>query len=159
MEGAKCFKNVPLTISVRSQLRLSTIFHSGLFNEEPFCVKKTEPAGNQLSKLLLPTDLLSDSVVIQNTEYRQSMLLILGVHSQDKVSVGWLKKVVLRGKKVFFLVTKHVCYRSQFGYFESVGNSTVTLSSREELRSFKPLLPRGSEQSFIFFLHGKLLDD
>jgi hypothetical protein len=88
------------------------------------------------------------------------MLIVLEVHSQDRVSVGWIKKIVLRNMKVFFLVTKHVCYRSVFQYFETVVGSYVeALPGREELRSFKPLLARGSEQSFVFFLYGKLIDD
>jgi hypothetical protein len=85
---------------------------------------------------------------------------VIEVPSQDKIVAGWLKKVVLRGKSVLFLVTKKECYRSSFQYFESVSDgSSAALVNSEDLRSFKPLLPRGTEQSYVFFLHGKLIDD
>ena len=163
MEGAKCFKNVALTLAKRSQLRMSCVLHKGLFTEDPVTSTKNPQSGSNLSslsKLLRMTDIVADSAVVKNTEYRQSMLLVIEVNSQDKITTGWLKKVVLRGKKVFFLVTKKECYRGNFQYFESeVGSSTEALVNSEELKSFKPLLPRGTEQSYVFFLHGKLVDD
>ncbi len=133
----------------------------GLFNEELISMKKSEAAVHHqsLSKLILHTDVLADSVILKNTEYCQNMLVVLEVSSNDKITVGWVKKIVLRGDLLFFLVTKKVCYRSRMQYFESFGKSTEQLSSWKELKSFKPLLPRGTEHSFIFFLCGKLLDD
>jgi hypothetical protein len=161
MEGAKCFKNVPLTIAKRSQLRLSTVLHKGLFNEDPVTsIKNPESGSSSYSKLLRSTDNVADSAVFKNTEYRQNMLLVLEVHSQDKITGGWLKKIVIRGNNVLFLVTKKDCYRGRFEYFESVvGSSKEALVDSEDLRCFKPLLPRGTEQSYVFFLHGKLIDD
>ncbi len=137
------------------------MLHKGLFNEDLITIKKTEVAGQQssLSKFVQPDDFLADSVILKNTEYKKNMLVVLEVSSQDKVTVGWVKNIVLRGKSVFFLVTKKNCYRHSLQYFESIGSSTEALANWKELRSFKPLLPRGTENSFIFFLCGKLIDD
>jgi hypothetical protein len=124
-------------------------------------VKKSELAGQKssLSKFVLPSDHLADSVVLKNTEYRINMLVVLEVSSQDKITVGWVKKCVIREGKLFFLVIKTDSYRSSLQYFESVGQHTEALASSEDLKAFKPLLPRGTEKRFIFFLCGKLVDD
>jgi hypothetical protein len=143
-------------------LRLASVLQKGLFNEELIDVKKTKVAGhmNILSDMLLPSDLLANTATLKNTEYRCNMLLVLEVFSQDKILVGWLKKVVIRRKAVFFLVTTKACYRQDLEYFESVrGSSKQALVGWDELKSFKPLLPRGTEDSFVFFLHGKLTDN
>jgi hypothetical protein len=163
MESAKCFKNVPLTIAKRSQIRMSLVLHNGLFVEDPVSSVKKSASGSKilsLSKLLRSTDTVAESAVVKNTEYRHNMLIVIAVHSQDKITAGWLKKVVVRGSKVFFLVTKKECYRTAFQYFESgSGISREGLVNSEDLKCFKPLLPRGTEESYVFFLHGKLVDD
>ncbi len=163
MEGAKCFKNVPLTIAKRSQLRMSTILHKGLVNEDTVASMKNTQSGSSLisvSKLLRTTDIVADSAVVKNTEYHGNMLLVLDVNSQEKITAGWLKKIVIRCQKVLFLVTKKECYRGRFQYFESViGSSSEALIKSEDLRSFKPLLPHGTENSYVFFLVVKLIYD
>lgn len=143
-------------------MRLASVLQRGLFNEELITVRRTEIAGlhNFLSSLLQPSDLLADSVKIKNTEYQRNMLVVMKVSSQDKITVGWLKKIVLRGTSVLFLVTTKVCYRQDLEYFEFIpGDTHEALVCPEQLKSYKPLIPRGTEHSFVFFLYGKLIDD
>jgi hypothetical protein len=138
------------------------VLQRGLFDEDLISATKTEVAGdnNILSGLLQPSDLLSNCVRLKNTEYRCNLLVVLEVSSQDKITVGWIKQIVLRRKAVFFLVTTKVCYRHDLEYFESVpGSSPPALVLSEKLRSYRPLIPRGTEESFVFFLYGKLIDD
>lgn len=97
---------------------------------------------------------------MKNTEYKVGMLVVLEVNSQDKITVGWIKKIVVRGVQAFFIVLPRVCIRQKLRYFRCMDSlSHFTMKKHEELRSFKPLIPRGNEATFVFFLHGKLVDD
>jgi hypothetical protein len=80
-------------LAKRSQLRLASILHRGLFNEDLFIVKKAQVAGpnNSFSKLVFPSDQIADSIHFKNTEFRTDMLVVLKVYSQEKICVGWLK--------------------------------------------------------------------
>jgi hypothetical protein len=45
-------------------------------------------------------------------------------------------------------------------YFQSEeSRGDLQLKSIADLKSYKPLIPRGNEAFFVFFLCGKLLDD
>jgi hypothetical protein len=150
-------------IARRTQLRLASALHHGLFSEE--CILPSGSAerveiGDGFG-FTVPGDLLYDAVTVNNTEYKIGMLVVLHVTSQDGVIVGWIKKVIVRNKDISFLVKTSKCIRKELRYFESLGSSSGNLTCKafSDLKSYKPLLPRGTEDSFIFFLYGKLVDD
>jgi hypothetical protein len=88
------------------------------------------------------------------------MLVVLEVMNQDKIRTGWIKKVIIRQGKVFFLVSSKVCIRTTMRYFQSMKVCGVLkLICVDNIKSYKPLIPRGNEAFFSFFLVGKLIDD
>jgi hypothetical protein len=88
------------------------------------------------------------------------MLVVLQVFNQDRILVGWIKKIILRKKKVFFLLTAKMCRRLKMRYFQSQNiPGEVLLKNVDVIKSFRPLIPRGNEGSYVFFLCGKLVDD
>ncbi len=96
-------------------------------------------------------------MTVNSTEYRLNMLVVLEVSSQDKATVGWIKGIVIRGNTVLFLVTEKVCIRQSLRYFSSVeGKMKLSAVPCNNIKSFKPLIPRGTEYSYVFFLTGKL---
>lgn len=113
-----------------------------------------------MPSLVLPTDVVCDSVTYKSTDYKINMVVVLEVQSQDTLVVGWLKKVVVRHKRLFFLVQKKTCVRDDLRYFQSVREtSNLQLVPYSALKSYKPLIPRGTEIAFVFFLAWKLVDD
>jgi hypothetical protein len=109
-------------------------------------VKKTAEAGsgNNLSGLLHPTDLLSDSAAHKNTEYRYhcNMPVVVQVSSPSKITVGWTKKTCPAEENSSFSVTKKVYYRQDMEYLSIPDCCQPALVSIEDLKSYKPLIPR-----------------
>jgi|688.fasta_scaffold295720_1 hypothetical protein len=146
----------------RSQFRLASILHRGLLPldiiqipEEGKCGFEEESTG-----LVHPSDIVSSSVTYKNTVYAKNMLVVLEVVNQDRIVAGWIKKVIVRGKKVFFLLNTKTCHRTSMRYFQSTqAPGELQMKSVDCLKSYKPLLPRGNEAFFVFFLVGKLVDD
>lgn len=136
------------------------MLHKGLFAEDEFKIPENAKNGRDLlvgSPEILPDDLVMDSILVRSTEYKTNQLVVLKVFSQDALQVGWVKKIIVRGNKVVFLVVKSICVRRELRYFCTYSrDSSMSSVSYSELVSFKPLIPRGSEVSFLFFLYGKL---
>jgi hypothetical protein len=106
------------------------------------------------------SDIVSSSAVYKNTDYRKNMLVVLSVINQDRIVTGWIRKILVREEKLFFLVTSKICRRTSFRYFQSTETrAPLEIISVDSLKSFKPLIPRGNESSYVFFLCGKLVDD
>lgn len=149
------------SLAKRCQLRLAGVLHKGILENELISLPGTvQPGASMNMPDILPTDVVSDSVTLRSTEYKANMLLVLEVHSQDRIIVGWIKKAVCRGSNLFFVVKKYTCVRDKLQYFQSASeNPMVELVSSKKMKSFKPLIPRGTEFSFLFFLVGKLVDD
>jgi hypothetical protein len=146
----------------RSQFRLASVLHSGLVPQETIQIPKDGKAGmsEDTSGLVRPDDIVCNSVTVKNTVYTKNMLVVLKVDNQDRVLAGWVKKVIVRGKNVFFLVSVKSCRRTKMRYFESEESPReLQLKSIGDLKSYRPLIPRGNEAFFVFFLCGKLLDD
>jgi hypothetical protein len=132
-----------------------------LFSEEsvPHSGNAKRVDGGDAFGFTIPGDLLCDAVTVCNTEYKIGMLVVLHVTSQDGIIVGLIKKVIVRNNDVFFCLKTSKCLRNELRYFESLGNSQLTCKAYTDLKSYKPLIPRGTEDSFVFFLSGKLVDD
>jgi hypothetical protein len=146
----------------RSQFRLASVLHSGLLSLDTVQLPEDSKCGfeGDSSGLIHPDDIVANSVTFKNTLYAKNMLVVLEVVNQDRVVTGWLKKVVVRQKRLFFLLTTKVCRRTSMRYFQSMPmRGELKLTSVDCLKSYKPLLPRGNEAFFLFFLCGKLQDD
>jgi hypothetical protein len=146
----------------RSQLRLASVLYGGLFQSENIQIPK-KAAMSDTENILgfsRPGDLVCNSVTVNNTEYTSGMLVVLAVSSQDGLTVGWIRKVIVRERKVFFYVIPRKCIRSEMRFFESTSVlSPPAVKCYTDLKSYKPLIPRGTEDYFVFFLAGKLIDD
>ncbi len=142
-------------------MRLASVFHGGLIPPETVKLPEDGKSGaNDSSGLVEPSDIVCNSVTVKNTLYAKDMLVVLQVLNQDRILAGWIKKVIVREKKVFFLLSAKVCRRTKLRYFQcEETRSELLLRSVVSLKSFKPLIPRGNEAFYVFFLYGKLLDD
>jgi hypothetical protein len=103
--------------------------------------------------MLQSGDMLTERVNVSGTSYKVGQLVVTEVICQDIVEVGIIEKVVVRGQKVQFLVSLHVCARDRFNVFQSVPRNQGKLVSYSDLADFKPLIKRGEGTSFRFVLH------
>jgi hypothetical protein len=141
---------------------VASVIHRGLIPLDTVKIPEDAKSGvtEDSSSLLQPGDIVCDSVTVKNTFYAKNILVVLEVIHQDKIRVGWIKKVIVRKNKVFFLVSAKVCKRTSMRFFQSEEvRGLLQLKSVDTIKSYKPLIPRGNEAFFSFFLHGKLLDD
>lgn len=150
-------------LAKRSQLRLASVLHRGLFKTWTVEIPEDGKTGltvDSYSDLVEPSDIVTNSVTVKNTVYQRNMLVVLSVINQDRILAGWIKKVIVRSGKVFFILSVKSCKRTRMRYFQSVETvSKLKLKGVDSLKSFKPLIPRGNEAHYVFFLCGKLVDD
>jgi hypothetical protein len=143
-------------------MRLASVFYQGLFPSEQVQIPKraTQCFKDDILGFSEPGDIACDSVTVNGTEYKTGMLVILGVSSQDGVTAGWIKKVIFRRRTVYFYVMSRKCIRTDMRYFESTNlNARMAVRCYADLKSFKPLIPRGTEDYYVFFLAGRLIED
>jgi hypothetical protein len=145
-----------------SQFRLASVLYSGLIPHETIKIPNDAQSGllDSSSGLVQPGDEICNSVTVKNTDYAKNMLVVLQVFNQDRLMTGWIKKIIVRDKKVFLLTSAKVCRRTKLRYFQTEETAgELQLKSLSDLKSFRPLIPRGNEASYNFFLCGKLVDD
>jgi hypothetical protein len=143
-------------------MRLASVFYKGLFSSEQVQVPPHATASRHEDILGFSKtgDIVCDSIIVNSTEYKVGMLVVLSVSSQDGVTVGWIKKVIVRGRTVYFYLILRKCIRTEMRYFETSGvKSQVTVKCYTDLKSYKPLIPRGTEDFYVFFLAGRLIED
>jgi hypothetical protein len=146
----------------RSQFRLASVLHMGIFGQKNIVIPENARTGLQVPNVLVEKDdIVATSVIVESNVYKINMLVVLEVSSQDKATVGWIKGIIIRNRTVLFVVTKSVCIRQPLGYFSSCETGKLKLSTTpwSHLKSFKPLIPRGTECSFVFCLRGKLPEE
>ena len=98
----------------------------------------------------MPLPMLSSPVILSavqslsKTPFTQPTcwLSVLEVINQDKIRTGWIKKVIFREDKVFFLVSSKVCTRTTMRFFQSLKVvGVVQLICVDSIKSYKPLIP------------------
>jgi hypothetical protein len=152
-----------LFLAKRSQMRMASVLHRGLFPAETVEIPEDAKTGltvDSYRSLINPSDVVSNSITVKNTLYMRNMIVVISVINQDRIVTGWIKKVIVRDGNVRFLLTVKTCKRTKMRYFESLNKvSPLQVVSVNMLKSYKPLIPRGTEAHYVFFLCGKLLDD
>jgi hypothetical protein len=103
--------------------------------------------------LLKPGDLLTEKVKISGSVYRSDNIVVTEVRSRDVLEVGVIRKIVLRGPDVIFIVTVHDAARDRFRFFKTVPCDRMAAVSYEKLADYKPLVKRNSSVCFHFVLH------
>jgi hypothetical protein len=98
-------------------------------------------------------DIVASRVIAKGTVYRPGQVVVTQVHSQDVLEVGDIQRIVVRGGKLYLLVTLHDAARNNFRYFESLPSLKVKLVAYNKLSDYKPLVKRGKNICFPFVLH------
>ena len=163
-EPAKNFKNISLTVSVRQQMRMSSVYYRGMFETKPFTLpdsvlhKNTLPKSQFCDRIRLfmnDSDTVCNEVIYNNQMYKKGDILVLQVtEGGENLLIGLLEVILVRKTKVYFLVKRYTALKRDLGYFETE-NSDEELAYvvAKDLSDYKPLIMRGIATKFQFILH------
>ena len=167
-ESAKNVINITKTISERQQMRAASIYYRGMFNFEPYTLpnvvlKKTDIVEDsefysKLKTFMGDSDLFFSDIFINNQVYKNGDLIVLHVYNPDLITVGLIQTILLKNRKVYFVVQKYTASRNVLQYFESndIIDSFSTFHESSTLVDYKPLIKRGTTKKFVFVLHHHL---
>jgi len=135
--------------------------HRGLYTEPEyqFPGKKFKTTSAQLETfagLLMPNDLLTNTVVVFGTTYTTNQLVVTHISNSDMITVGEIQHAVIRNTQMLFLVTLHDAIRTKYGFFQACPTSKVECIDYKNLSDYKPLIKRDGNVCFRFLLHHHL---
>ena len=163
-EAAKNFKNISLTVSVRQQMRMASVYYRGMFETKPFTLpdsvmhKNTLPKSqfwDRIRSFMNDSDTVCNEVIYNNQMYKKGDILVLQVtEGGENLLIGLLEVILVRKAKVYFLVKRYTALKRDLAYFETE-NSDEELAYVEakDLADYKPLIMRGIATKFQFILH------
>ena len=164
-ESAKNFKNISLTVSVRQQMRMASVYYNGMFETADIKIPdkvKTKVAlrddsvfNSTLRSFMGVKDLLCSEIVVKSQEYKSGDVVVVEAFDRDNLMVGVIQTILVKEDKVYFVVLKYNARRNNLGYFvsESLVNQESCFLSASRLADFKPLIMHGTLSKFKFALH------
>lgn len=119
-------------------------------------LKKTDVFWTQIKEIMSDYDIVCDDIVISGHKYCKGDIVVQEVLcSGDKLVIGLLKLILLRGNEPHFIVSQCEANKAQLGgYYNShVAESELKMWTVDSLADKKPLIKRGTAASFSFVLH------
>ena len=163
-ESAKNFKNISLTVSVRQQMRMASVYYNEMF--EPVLKLpenvKTKAAivedsvfSSNLRSLMDEDDIVCAEVDLKCQKYQSGDILVLDAFDRDSLKVGVIQTILVRGSEVYFVVIRYSAKRHKLGYFvtEDVDDQESCVCKASRIADYKPLIMHGTLTKFKFALH------
>lgn len=157
-EGAKNFKNITATLSIRQQMRMASQYYGGLFDTDSVrvtgSVTTKEDAQELGAEFMCPGDVLCSKLVFHSQEYKTSDLVVVKARDSNFLEVGIIQTIVVKPRKVIFVLKIFEAERNRYKFFVSKAASERPMSLDPlDLADFKPLVRYGTGQKFKFYLH------
>ena len=158
-EGAKNFKNITATLSIRQQMRMSSKYYAGILDTASVhltgsITKKEDAREGEGGEFMSPGDVLCSKLVFNSQEYKIGDLVVVKATDSNSLDVGIIQTIVVKSKKVFFVLKIYEAKRNAYKYFISKSASDgLTFMNPFCLADFKPLVRYGTDQKFKFYLH------
>ena len=168
-EAAKNFKNISLTLSVRQQRRMASVYYAGMFqpkevklpektrekNEIASAQQGNSDLWNKVLAFMNFGDVCCNSVVKNSTQYLRNDAVILEVlNFGDEMKVGLIETFIVKHQIVFAVVEVYLASRQQLGYYESgIKEKEACFVQLDHLADFKPLIVHGTPIKFQFVTH------
>ena len=163
-ESAKNVVNITKTVAERQQMRAVSVFYHGMFNFAPYylpeiVLKKNEIIEDSdfhrnLKGFMGESDLICNSVVVNNQSYKNGDLIVVGITDSDNVHVGLIQTILTKENKIYFVIKRYGASRNLLQYFESGKSEAICeFVESNKLVDFKPLIKRGTSDHFIFTFH------
>ena len=164
-ESAKNFKNISLTVSVRQQMRMASVYYRGMFETNEFTLPEKVFAKNDLpqglwrvTQFMNDEDLACSEIVANHQKYEKGNIVVVEVIEDDgEIRVGAIETIVVKKKEVFLVIRTYNAVRMDLGYYKTVGMGVEhVFLDVKNLADFKPLIMHGTTLSFAFVLHHHL---
>ena len=161
-ESAKNFKNISLTVSVRQQMRMASVYYRGMFEIKKFILpekvlykKDLQSDCNEIQQVMSSSDLVCTEIVVRHQKYKKGDLIVIKViDGGEKVVVGLIDLIMIKNSDVIFVVKTFLAEKQYLGYYESTRNKhDMVFCKYERLADYKPLFMRGTVSKFQFVLH------
>ena len=171
-ESAKNFKNISLTVSVRQQMRMASVYYTGMFATKDFTVPEKAVTKNELPQtvsglwdrvrdFMSNDDLLCSEIFVKQQKYEKGDLVVLEVKEGCEVmEVGLIEVIVVKKNRIFFVMRTYEALKQSLGYFLTHGlNVDISIQEVHVLADSKPLIKHGTTVQFQFVLHHHLSDN
>jgi hypothetical protein len=164
-ESAKNFKNISLTVSVRQQLRMASVYYNGMFEPEAYILpskvtlKKEIPDDTEfhrsLKEFMKEEDIICNDIIVNSQQYVNGDIVVLDVEDNDTLKVGLVQSILVQSEKVYFVTKRFCAKRNSLGYFvtEDQGEERSSFVNSSHLKDYKPLIQHGTITKFKFSLH------
>ena len=163
VESAKNFKNVSLTVSQRQQMRMASIYYSGMFEtykhvilgKATSCKNLTEKGDfwDKIREFIGDDDTVCEEILVFGQKYKKGDVIVIEVfQGGDALKVGLVQMFLVRGEKVYFAVREYVSRKTELGFYVTMHVSAET-KFIATLADTKPLIMRGTTSKFQFVLH------
>ena len=148
-EGAKNFKNITATLSIRQQMRMASQYYGGLFDTDSVrvtgSVTTKEDAQELGAEFMCPGDVLCSKLVFHSQEYKTSDLVVVKARDSNFLEVGIIQTIVVKPRKVIFVLKIFEAERNRYKFFVSKAASERPMSLDPlDLADFKPLVRYGT---------------
>ena len=145
-------------------MRTVSVFYNGMFQDPTFRVpehivfkkdfKEDSDLYRTLKLSMSSEDFICDSIFVNNQNYRNNDLIVIGIEDSDNMSVGIIMTILVKNSKVYFVIKRYTAKRNWLQYFRSEQSSNVyEFIDCNRLVDFKPLIMRGTLQNFESTLH------
>ena len=167
-ESANNVKNISKTLSERQQMRMASVHYNGMFDwgeiilpeQNVMMLKDVDseiPLNREILKVMGENDILVNKVAYNGQQYETGDLISLDVMDCDTLEAGLIKSILVKNDQIYFMCRPFVCSRTWLQYFEGTsGLELLRCVDIKNLPDFKPLLMRGTETKFNFFLHHRI---
>ena len=157
-------QNISLTLATRQQQRLCSVYYHGMFNIVELVVsdnttyKKDMRGSTDLEKSIMPfmgeQDFLCTELTFRSQMYKVGEIVVLQAFNADKLKVGLILSMLIRGDSVFFVIKQYLARRSWLRFFKgSSDDPVISTFDAKRLADYKPLNNQGTSSHPFFCLH------
>ena len=126
-EAAKNFVNISATLSIRQQMRMASVYYSGLFDTasvhlpDKVTKKQDVPKGTEfyekLCSFMAPNDILCSDIIVRSQKYKIGEVVVVKASDRDVLTVGVIHSILVRDMDVHFVIRKYEAFRNKLNYF------------------------------------------
>ena len=169
-ENAKNFINISSTLAERQQMRMCSVYYTGMFQTAKFILpdkvsyKRDMPDDilvlNSLKEFMGDSDIVCDEVEYLNQRYKRGELVILEAIDRSKMKVGLILSILLKSNKIYFVVRRFEAKRNNLEFFSCISTvNDLSFIDASRLEDYKPLRIIGTQANFVFALHHHISHD
>ena len=163
VESAKNFRNISLTVAERQQMRMASIYYSGMFETYDYIIKGeanqvrniTEEGDfwEKVKSFVSGYDTVCSEIFVWGQNFKKGDVVVIEVlNGGDCLKVGVIKMFLIKEGRVYLAVREYLSRRAELGFYVTMHVAAET-KFISKLADTKPLIMRGTQEKFQFVLH------